>query len=401
MSFFDFVSQEKNIFLTGKAGTGKTYLINELKTKTDKKIAVTSTTGLSSYHIEGQTIHSFSGIGVIRPNLSIKDVVKKIKKNKAQKRIIECELLVIDEISMLGKTYLSTLSESFKIIRKNSKPFGGIQVILTGDFFQLPPIDDGYAFESDTWKELELETVLLEKVYRFTDELYSDILSRIRIGKHIPNDNIELFKRVKAYQELSFDTDILPTFLSSKRMDVNQKNKEELDKNPNELVIYPSIDECKDPSLINVLDSISPKILELKVGAQVMLTVNYNVEEGLCNGARGMIVNLSSTHLSVKFMNQNVVLFERHEFKYQDEDTVAIRSQFPFILAYCLTIHKCQGCTLDCAVIDAGYSIFGNHMLYVGLSRVKNLSGLYLKSFRPDRINVDPKVVDFYLHLKP
>jgi len=406
MSLSDLVSQQKNIFLTGKAGTGKTYLINELKMQTDKQLCLTSTTGISAYHIGGQTIHSFSGIGVIKTTF-IKDIVKKIKKNKATKRIIDCEILVIDEISMLGKTYLTALSESFKVIRKNSKAFGGIQVILTGDFYQLPPINDDYAFESEAWTELNLHTILLEKVYRFTDELYSNILSRIRIGKHTFDDNIELFKRVKSFQELETKTDadifeIKPTFLSSKRIDVSQKNKEELIKNPNELVVYLSRDDCKDPSILSLLDLISPKTLELKVGAQVMLTINKNVEEGLCNGARGVIVELSSDHLSVKFMNDTVIVFGRHDFKYEEDDKViATRLQFPFILAYCLSIHKCQGSTLDCAVIDAGYSIFEKHMVYVALSRVKSLTGLYLTSFRPDRISIDPKVSQFYLDFLP
>ena len=295
---------------------------------------------------------------------------------------------------MLGSIYLSALSKGFKLVRKNEKPFGGIQVIFTGDFYQLPPIQDDYAFESDIWKELNLKTILLEKVYRFTDELYSNMLARIRKGQHTPEDNVELFKRVKAFQELNMDDfEIQPTFISCKRIDVYEKNKEELDKNPNELVMYLS----RDDGDITFLDIVAPKKLELKIGSQVMLTVNKNVEEGLVNGSRGVIIKLDSDMIAVKLMKGNIEIFERHEFIYEEDGKViGKRLQFPFILSYCLTIHKIQGSTIDCAIMDIGNSIFENSMSYVALSRVKSLSGLYLKAYSPYKIQVNKKVEEFY-----
>lgn len=389
----EMVESGQNIFLTGPGGCGKSWTINKLKDVLSKRmnISITSTTGVSSYLIKGQTIHSFSGIGVFNPK---QDLLKKIKKNRATKRIVECDLLVIDEISMLGSIYLSALSKGFKLVRKNEKPFGGIQVIFTGDFYQLPPIQDDYAFESDIWKELNLKTILLEKVYRFTDELYSNILARIRKGQHTPEDNVELFKRVKAFQELNMDDfEIQPTFISCKRIDVYEKNKEELDKNPNELVMYLS----RDDGDITFLDIVAPKKLELKIGSQVMLTVNKNVEEGLVNGSRGVIIKLDSDMIAVKLMKGNIEIFERHEFIYEEDGKViGKRLQFPFILSYCLTIHKIQGSTIDCAIMDIGNSIFENSMSYVALSRVKSLSGLYLKAYSPYKIQVNKKVEDFY-----
>lgn len=389
----EMVESGQNIFLTGPGGCGKSWTINKLKEVLSKRmnISITSTTGVSSYLIRGQTIHSFSGIGVFNPK---QDLLKKIKKNRAIKRIIECDLLVIDEISMLGSSYLSALSKGFKLVRKNEKPFGGIQVIFTGDFYQLPPIQDDYAFESDVWKELNLKTILLEKVYRFTDELYSNMLARIRKGQHTPEDNVELFKRVKAFQELNMDDfEIQPTFISCKRIDVYEKNKEELDKNPNELVMYLS----RDDGDITFLDVVAPKKLELKIGSQVMLTVNKNVEEGLVNGSRGVIIKLDSDMIAVKLMKGNIEIFERHEFIYEEDGKViGKRLQFPFILSYCLTIHKIQGSTIDYAIMDIGNSIFENSMSYVALSRVKSLSGLYLKAYSPYKIQVNKKVEDFY-----
>jgi len=392
------IENGKNVSMLSQGGTGKSTLVKKIKKilESQYNFEVTSTTGVSAYLIGGRTIHSFSGIGVLNPN---KDIIKKVKRNKdAKKRIIDCDILVIDEISMLGATYFDTLNHVFKEVRNNQNPFGGMIVIITGDFLQIPPINDRYAFESETWAELNLHPIHLDKVYRYTDEVYADILSRVRLAKHTPADNVELFKRLKAYNDIKeYDMyDIQPTFLSSKRNEVFDKNKEELAKNSNELVIYLASDSG-DTSL---LDLIAPKIIELKLGAQVMLTVNNNVEEGLTNGSRGVVTNLSSDMVSVKFMNGIIFHFERHDFNYEEDDKVlATRKQFPFILAYCLTIHKCQGSTLDCAVIDAGYTIFENHMVYVALSRVRSLSGLYLKAFQPFKIKVDPKVIDFLREL--
>lgn len=389
------IKNGKNISMLSQGGTGKSTLVKKIKKKLDShyKFEVTSTTGVSAYLIGGVTIHSFSGIGVLKIN---KDIIKKVKKNKdAKKRIKECDILVIDEISMLGATYFDMLNHVFKEIRNNQKPFGGMIVIITGDFLQIPPINDKYAFESKTWKELNLYPIHLNKVYRYTDEKYSGILSRIRLAKHTAEDNVELFKRLKAYNNIEeYDIfDIQPTFLSSKINEVFEKNRDELSKNPNELVIYSSIDTEYNTSL---LDFIAPKIIELKLGAQVMLNINIDVEKGLTNGSRGVVVNLSKDIVSVKFMNGMIFNIERHDFIYEEDDKVlSIRKQFPLILAYCLTIHKCQGSTLDCAIIDIGYSVFENHMVYVALSRVRCLDGLYLKAFQPSKIKVDNKVMTF------
>jgi len=382
----ELVKSQRNVFLTGQGGTGKSYLINQLKKEID--IDVTSTTGISAYLIKGSTIHSYCGIGVLS-KYSVKDVLKKIKKNKlAKRRLIECKTLVIDEISMLGKKYFEMMNETFKLVRNDDRPFGGICIILTGDFMQLPPINDGYVFESDVWDELNLEIIKLEKVYRQTDEIYKGILSRVRLGKQTNEDNVELYKRVKAYHETNFD-DIKPTFLTSRRTDVDQMNKDELEKNPNDLVIYKAEDDDKN------LDWIAPSVLYLKVGAQVMLTVNINVERGLANGSRGVVMKLGEM-VYVKFLSGEIIPFERHEFKYEEDDKVSTRKQFPFILAYCTSIYKSQGSTLDMAVIDLGYTVFGHHSVYVALSRVRSLKGLYLKSYIPNKITVDERVVDFY-----
>jgi ATP-dependent DNA helicase PIF1 len=399
------ISSHKNVSILSQGGTGKSTLINAIQKEIESHFYVTSTTGVSAYLIRGSTIHSYSGIGVLRPSNTIKDVVTKIKKNKQAKlRIENTEILVIDEISMLGGSYFDMLNACFKIIRKNNKPFGGMIVIVTGDFYQLSPINDTYVFETETWREMDFHNIKLETVYRFTDDLYRDMLARIRTAKHTPEDNVQLYKRVKAFNELDIDSmEIKPTFLTSKRIDVDEENREELRKNPNELVIYKAFDEYKenekdkDKDTFDILSLVSSKNLELKVGAQVMLLININVEDGLTNGARGVVVKLESEYVHVKFMTGETIPFERHVFPFErDGKVIATRSQFPFCLAYALTIHKIQGSTLDLAFVDIGNSIFQAHMTYVALSRVRSLSGLYIKSFNPHRITVDQRVTDFY-----
>jgi ATP-dependent DNA helicase PIF1 len=219
-------------------------------------------------------------------------------------------------------------------------------------------------------------------------------LARVRKATHTPGDIVDLFKRVKAYNELDIDAlEIQPTFLTSKRIDVDEKNNDELAKNPNETVFYRSSDEING----DLLEGVAPSVLKLKVGAQVMLTVNVDVEGGLTNGARGVVTQLGSDHIFVKFKNGRSVSFERHPYMIEeDKKVMAKRSQFPICLAYCLSIHKSQGSTLDCAVIEAGNSIFSHHSVYVALSRVRSLDGLYLKNFNPYKITVDPRVVAFY-----
>ena len=397
----DCIQQKRHISILSQGGTGKSTLVAALRQylsihRPELSFYVTSSTGVSAYLIRGTTVHSYSGIGVLFPRHSVNDVVKKIAKNKlAMDRIKRTDVLVIDEISMLGASYLDMMNETFQRIRNNPRLFGGMTLIVTGDFYQLPPIDEAYAFESKVWKEMNFYPIHLTKVYRFTDEVYAGMMGRIREAQHTPEDNVELFKRVRAYHDLDIENmEIQPTFLTSRRMNVDEINTDELRKNANEMVIYPAIDDVKRDV---TFDLMAPARLQLKVNAQVMLVVNVDVEAGLTNGARGVVTELGSDIIKVKFLCGDILPFERHEFKVEEEGKViGTRRQFPFILAYALTIHKCQGSTLDFAIVDAGNSIFQSHMTYVSLSRVRSLSGLFLKAFNPYKITVDPKVVDFY-----
>ena len=417
MSYEDFktiVLSKKNVFLTGQAGSGKSTNLSRLMIEERQlHIDITSTTGVSAVNIGGRTIHSFSGIGVINNGHSIEEIVKKVKKIKnkkeggnAVKNILECSILVIDEISMLSLFYFETLDQVFKIIRKNEKPFGGIQVIFTGDMLQLPPIDGEFCFKSKIWKSLNLQIVYLQTLYRFTDVGYSEMLGRIRTASHTPEDNVELFKRFLAYKNTDLDAlKIQPTFLYSKKIDVFEKNYTELEKNSNPMIEITAIDSIPlglNKIEENTLNLMAPKILHLKIGAQVMLTVNTDVESGLCNGSRGVVLEYEEKQniLKIEFSGGRHESFCMHSFEHKENDKViSARKQFPFILAYSLSIHKIQGATLDCAVVNINASIFEASQAYIALSRVRSRDSLYIQSYKPNKIFCDPEALQFYQDL--
>jgi ATP-dependent DNA helicase PIF1 len=402
------IDQGHNIFLTGPGGVGKSFYINKLKEELKDEIVLTSTTGVSSYNLKAMTIHSFTGIGLFKIGDKLDTIIKKLKKFKTYEsvktRIRKYSILVIDEVSMLGKYFLEMINEVLQHFRGNGRIFGGYQVIFTGDFMQLPPINDNYCFKSNIWKELNFKIIQLTKLYRFNDELYSSILNRVRLGKNTEEDNKVLFKRYFAYREYKNNEEkyeetndmIKPTFLYSKKINVNDKNMEELEKNSNELLIFKPFYKDKNKSCKIDLDKLDNN-LYLKIGAQVMLTTNIDVDSGLVNGSRGVVTGYDDQMLKVKFLGGLEMTFSRHEYSYEEDDKVIYKmEQFPFILAYALSIHKVQGCTLDYAIIDIGHSIFEENMSYVALSRVRNLDGLFLVNFQPSKIMPAKEALEFY-----
>lgn len=403
-----YITSGHNIFMTGPGGVGKSYYINKLKEEMKDSITITSTTGVSSFNLKAQTIHSFSGIGAFKRGDRLEDILKKLKKTKRMAstflKIEQCTLLVIDEISMLGQYFLEMVDKLFRKVRNTDQPLGGLQVIFTGDFLQLPPVSDEFCFKSEVWDQLDLKTIYLTKMYRVSDPVYTKMLERIRMGKHNAEDNQILYKRFFAYKEYREKeekekenlTSIQPTFLYSKKVNVHEKNMEELEKNPNEMLIFRSVITDKRPDII--LNK-TEDLLYLKIGAQVMLTVNLDCDNGLVNGSRGVITgyDTSQQSLSVTFLNGSELSFQRHEFVYEEDGKVLYKMiQFPFILAYALSIHKVQGCTLDYAIVDIGHSVFEASMSYVALSRVRSLEGLFLEAYQPYKIFCDKEALEFY-----
>ena len=415
----------KNIFLTGPGGTGKTYLIQTIQAELmarGKKVAVTALTGCAALLLgrEAKTIHSWAGIGLGKDD-AIK-LVAGIRKYgyKAMRRWLTTHVLIIDEVSMMTADVFEKLDFVGRSIRKNMKPFGGIQVILVGDFFQLPPVNKDsstsqkFVFESNSWKDVIQQIIPLTKIQRQTDPVFHKILSEAREGKL----GEESMKILMSRQGLPWHTQkIRPTLLFSRRAEVDMIN----DQNLRALKGQERVFEAKtvfDATAVKGLSADSPEVLKavakldrdapykqtlsLRVGAQVMLVYNLDQESGLVNGSRGVVEGFSNTIPSLP-----LVLFQGcaapipvGEQTWESEDIEGVkRSQIPLMIAYAITIHKAQGSTLDCALIDIGPRTFEVGQAYVALSRVKSLDSLYVHELDPLACKAHPKVVEFYRSL--
>ena len=410
----ELVKKGENIFITGYAGTGKSYILNKLKKRF--KIDVTSTTGLAAVNVQGQTIHSWAGVGIC--NKPVNQVVENIlKRSPLKKQISNCKILAIDEISMMDAKTFDYIDSVLRIVRDNEKSFGGIQVLLFGDFFQLPPVqkdENGFCFTSDCWEELNLKTVFLEKIYRQEDANFIKSLNNIRLND-LSEDDVQLFKdrevdyntynsdilhifstnkEADNYNSFKFNTvkKIVHTFISEDKIHKKKKiitvNKENPDKalTKYDLITWEMFDKfCK-----------APQTLELKESCKVMLLKNHNFAKGLINGSCGMVLSIEENSILVKFDNGVEEIIPKHTFEYYREGELTVtRDQYPLRLAYGITIHKSQGMTLDKLVVDCN-RIFECGQAYVALSRVKSLEGLCLRSFNPNKVVVDQAVINFY-----
>jgi len=419
-----------NIFITGPGGTGKSALIKMIHKhafERFKDIQVTALTGCAAVllNCKAKTLHSWAHIGL--GNSTIEQLVTKIKKNKFAKSAWKCtDILVVDEVSMLSLKLFNLLNEIGKIIRGNQKPFGGIQLIFSGDFFQLPPVGDKdevdtqrFCFESDDWisvfhRDCQIQ---FKKIYRQTDETYSTILNQIREGKIKRKSNDLLLQ----YVGRPFDTNLVaePTKLYPTRAKVENINNTKMNMLIGDLKDF-KIKYLKDLEMTKAdrarrmdftekdiqieLDFLAnnlicDKELNLKIGSQVMCIVNIQSDTGIeiCNGSQGIVTQFCEITSSpvVKFNNGIERTMVRHVWASDKIPGVGV-SQVPLILAWALTIHKSQGATMDAAEIDVGSGIFECGQTYVALSRVKSLEGLYLTCFDATKIRINKKVKEFY-----
>ena len=429
--------QGQNIFITGPGGTGKSALIRYIKQHADARcriIQVCALTGCASVLLEckAKTLHSWSGIGLGKG--SIENLIKKIQKNKHSKAAWrETEILVVDEVSMMSLKLFETLDAIGKSVRKDRRPFGGLQLIFSGDFYQLPPVGDKddpdtckFCFESELWFSTfpKQNHIQLKKIFRQNDPVYQTILNQVREGrlKRLTNDILLNQVDKTPSEELT----IKPTKLFPTRNKVDSINTSEMDKLEGDQVEF-KIKYHGDlemtakeklqrmqftPEQIKIeLQFLKgnlrcDEIIKLKIGSQIMCIVNIELTNGqmLCNGSQGIVVRFTHDGLPViRFSRANStnsssgfeIPMTYHIWPSETIPGVGV-SQLPIILAWALTIHKAQGATLDIAEIDAGSSIFECGQTYVALSRVKSLEGLYLTSYDVKKIRVNKKVQDFY-----
>jgi ATP-dependent DNA helicase PIF1 len=412
--------QSMNVIFHGPGGTGKSYLLkqiyNNVKDILGSRVGIVSTTGVSAFNIGGMTIHRWAGIklGYGTPS----QLILVIQKNKeALNRWRKTELLFIDEISMLGHTLFKKLDSIAKSIRNNNKPFGGIQLVLCGDFLQLPPVNDQYFVAVENYIDFNFQYVIFDIPLRYPDKEWFSILGRIRKQQQTKEDIKCLIKRqIKHFDLVEVNEGIKPTILIPLKSNVDRMNELELLKIQEKEYVYKSFDSVitsKNSDDISLkakerllkkykilLDSnIAPTVI-LKKGAQVMLIRNLDVNIGLVNGAKGIIKECRSNDVDVYFTidgKETEVNISSADFDMYDSETRIIirRSRLPLILCWALTIHKVQGCTLDKCIVDIGQNIFSPSMAYVCLSRCKMLDGVYLDQFMSSKLYCDKKILEY------
>ena len=405
--------------------THNTFLLREIATYLQEKgkvVGVTATTGVAALNlniperkIQGRTLHSWGGVGL--GDEVVAKLVAKIKP-APKKRWFETDILIIDEVSMLGGDFFDKLDFIGRIIRQREMdPMGGIQLILSGDFLQLPPVKDEFCFQSLAWNELALTPFIFSEPKRYDDPDYFQLLLRVRDGEPTNEDIKCLYARVQAYEhfckmveDCADETKIIkPTKAYSHRSKVEYTNDKELEKLPGTTYDFNCIDSLKQYTknfkkdyYLRQLEDAAPQQVSLKVGAQVMLKCNMSIEMGLVNGSRGVIteIDFESEIITVKFLRGRTARIERHEWEFEDKEGKGIRSQIPLILAWACTIHKLQGCTLDFCVLDLGHTIFACGQAYVGLSRVRSLKGLFLSSFESSSIMTSKTALQYSRELQ-
>ena len=421
----------ENIFISGPGGSGKTRLIQYIYEKNNislqRKLQVCAMTGCASVllNCNAVTIHSWSGIRLGKEEPDV--ILARIKKSyllKQRWKKIQC--LIIDEISMMSVKILELLDFIGKNIRGNEKPFGGIQLLFSGDFYQLPPIEnDSFCFESHLWNKIfkKENQIEFKTIFRQKDDIFQNILNEIRVGTLTKKNEIILKRYLNRNHK-----EVKPAKLYPLRYKVDNMNNTLYNNLESKEYIYPMIKNINTKKYLHNNTIIPTSILEkcnrlsteqiekeiqnlmitnqimnelkIKKGSIIMCTSNLDVENGICNGSQGVVEECSSTldGPEIRFYNGKQIKLNLHYIQSDDYPIISI-GYYPICYAWAMTIHKIQGTTLDCAEIDIGNNVFTYGQSYVALSRLKSLDGLYLKEISKEKITVHPKVKEFYSNL--
>lgn len=400
-----------SIFLTGPGGVGKTKIIRMFSEEFSnrKVIGLTSMTGTSALLIGGTTLHSYTGIKL--GSACAKVLVTQImSKAYLRKRWTDLDILIIDEVSMLTPVLFDKLEEIARTLRRNNKPFGGIQLILTGDFCQLPCIEgEEFCFQSNTWDKCVKDVVYLTEIIRQEGEekrKFRSILNKIRMG--IVDKEVKETIESRVGKELVNEYGIKPTKLFPLKANVDQINEEELNNLEDvefrrynmEITIYPEVKNKQYALEKFRKNNVAPEELDLAIGAQVMLTFNIDIQEGLANGSRGVVTDFIDDFPKITFLNGVSRVIDYHVWEVEENGQNLMRAiQLPLRVAYAITIHRVQGSTLDYATIDLE-NVFEYGQSYVALSRVTSLDGLSVLGINYDKIRAHPEAVKYYKKLE-
>jgi ATP-dependent DNA helicase PIF1 len=365
------VAKGHNIFITGGAGVGKSYLVGEIVKSTKKNIGVCAMTGCAALLINGATLHSYLAIGLATDPAKV--LANKVRKFVTiVQRIIDLDILLIDEVSMLNDELFEKVYEFLQLVRKNTKPFGGVQMIFVGDPFQLAPVDGNYCFTSKLWNDIKVHT-LTQNMRQAGDQEFKDLLDRVRWGKCSPEDLGSLQK----LKTTTFPDGIIPTRLYSKNINVDAINQSELNKLSTEPREYVAIHLNESSKKWATSNKIPEKSL-FKIGAQVMCTRNIPLL-GLVNGSRGVITAFESDSVVIRLLNGEIVRLTYVTVTPFDNPYISVQF-LPLKLAWAITIHSSQGMTIDALEVDLGRDIFACGQAYTGLSRAKSLSTVRVTS---------------------
>jgi len=392
-----------NVFLTGPAGSGKTFLLSQYIDYLKKhkiKVAVTASTGIAATHLNGRTIHSWCGMQ-INERLS-KSELRALQRNKELcAKIRSTKVLIIDEISMLNANRLDLANSICQVIRQDLRPFGGMQVIFSGDFFQLPPVvkdrdkEDGrFVVESEIWKEMEITICYLEEQYRQDDKLFLQVLNDIR-GSRINEKTADILKQ-RINQSIESGA-IKPTKLHTHNHDVDAYNLFELQRIAGKSEYY-HMQASGVPNLVKFLkkNCLAPEVLEIKIGATVMFLRN-NFNKKYVNGTMGQVIGFDpdNGYPIIKTVRGHQIIASPEKWAVEEGgEELAQVSQVPLRLAWAITVHKSQGMSLDFAEIDLSKT-FEYGMGYVALSRVRSLLGIKLVGINEKALLVNGQVAVF------
>lgn len=388
-----------NVFLTGAPGSGKTFLLNEyigfLK-KNGKRVAVTASTGIAATHMNGVTLHSWSGLG-IKENITDAEIRGLLKKPYLRKNIKKADVLVIDEISMLKPGQFEAVDRICQYFRASFAPFGGMQVICSGDFFQLPPInryDEEVSFVTDaaSWQNMDMKICYLQDQFRHKDKQLAELLHHMRDNR--PEESRMLLQK-HIDSNAAVPAGMVATKLYTHNVDVDTINAAQLAKLPGKEITFHMTSGGRE----NIVESLkksclAPETLVLKVGAQVMFIKN-NFDEGYVNGTQGTVTAFDEFGMPVieLFDGRKITAKQASWMLEEEGKTLAHLNQLPLRLAWAITVHKSQGMNLDAAEIDLS-KCFIEGMGYVAISRLRSLSGLKLAGINNMAFCVHQKAIE-------